>query len=214
QPRRIPADTDGEGRFSHNPEPPATAPSLDRRLGRARGPDTALGRGHIGRRPTGDPDAEEGLPRTPPVLLQHPRSCNNEPPAARQVLPSPTMTLRIGINGFGRIGRLVYRIATERGLDVIAINDVVPADNLAYLLAHDTMQGPFRLSGRPADVAVVSDGFTVDGKRTQTISVRNPAELPWKSLGVDYVLESTGLFTDFERAGGHLKGGAKRVVIA
>ena len=126
----------------------------------------------------------------------------------------PTMTLRIGINGFGRIGRLVYRIATERGLDVIAVNDVVPADNLAYLLAHDTMQGSFRLNGRPADVAVVSDGFTVDGRRTQTISVRNPAELPWKSLGVDYVLESTGLFTDFERAGGHLKGGAKRVVIS
>ena len=123
------------------------------------------------------------------------------------MLQSPTMTLRIGINGFGRIGRLVYRIATERGLDVIAVNDVVPADNLAYLLAHDTMQGSFRLNGRPADVAVVSDGFTVDGRRTQTISVRNPAELPWKSLGVDYVLESTGLFTDFERAGGHLKGG-------
>src|SRR5262249_44276775 len=108
-------------------------------------------------------------------------------PAARQMLLSPTMTLRIGINGFGRIGRLVYRIATERGLDVVAVNDVVPADNLAYLLVHDTMQGPFRLSGSPVDVAVVSDGFTVDGRRTQTTSVRNPAELPWKSLGVDYV---------------------------
>ena len=124
------------------------------------------------------------------------------------------MTFRIGINGFGRIGRLVYRIATERGLEVVAVNDLVPADNLAYLLGHDTMQGRFRLGGRPADIAVVSDGFTVDGKGTHAISVRDPAELPWKNLGVDYVLESTGLFTDFEKASGHLKAGAKRVVIS
>ncbi len=124
------------------------------------------------------------------------------------------MTVRIGINGFGRIGRLVYRIATERGLEVVAVNDLVPADNLAYLLGHDTMQGHFRLGGRPADIAIVSDGFSVDGKTTQAISVKDPAELPWKSLGVDYVLESTGLFTDFEKASGHLRQGAKRVVIS
>src|SRR5262245_11278502 len=108
-----------------------------------------------------------------------------------------TMTVRLGINGFGRIGRLVYRIAAERGLEVVAVNDVVPADNLAYLLRHDTMQGHFRLGGRPADIAVVSDGFTVDGKSTQTISVRNPAELPWKSLGaMPVTLDATSVDGD------------------
>ncbi len=124
------------------------------------------------------------------------------------------MTARIGINGFGRIGRLVYRIATERGLEVAAVNDLVPADNLAYLLRHDTMHGRFRLGDRLAEIAVAGDGFTVDGRRTRAVSVKDPAQLPWKSLGVDYVLESTGLFTDFERASGHLRAGARRVVIS
>jgi len=124
------------------------------------------------------------------------------------------MAIRIGINGFGRIGRLVYRFATERGLEVVAVNDVVPADNLAYLLRHDTMQGQFRLDGKPAEVVATGDGFTVDGRGTRVLSVRDPAELPWKSCGVDYVLESTGLFTTFEAASGHLKAGAKRVVIS
>jgi glyceraldehyde 3-phosphate dehydrogenase len=124
------------------------------------------------------------------------------------------MTIRIGINGFGRIGRLVYRVATERGLEVAAVNDLVPADNLAYLLGYDTMQGRFRLDGRLAEIAAVGDGFTVNGRKTHVFSVRDPAELSWKNEGVDYVLESTGLFTDFEKASGHLKAGAKRVVIS
>src|SRR5262249_31113339 len=124
------------------------------------------------------------------------------------------MAIRIGINGFGRIGRLVYRVAMERGLEVAAVNDVVPADNLAYLLRHDTMQGRFRLDGKPAEVVATGDGFTVDGRGTRVLSVRDPAELPWKSWGVDYVLESTGLFSTFEAASGHLKAGAKRVVIS
>ena len=124
------------------------------------------------------------------------------------------MTVRIGINGFGRIGRLFYRIATERGFEVVAVNDLVPPDNLAYLLRYDTMQGRFRVGGRPVEVAVAGDGFTVDDHATAALSVRNPAELPWGSLGVDYVLESTGLFADFENASGHLKAGAKRVVIS
>jgi glyceraldehyde 3-phosphate dehydrogenase len=124
------------------------------------------------------------------------------------------MTIRIGINGFGRIGRLVYRAATERGIEVAAVNDLVPADNLAYLLGYDTMQGRFRLDGTPAEITATGDGFTVDGRKTRVFSVRAPAELPWKNEGVDYVLESTGLFTDFEKASGHLKAGAKRVVIS
>ena len=76
------------------------------------------------------------------------------------------------------------------------------------------MQGRFRLGGRPAEIAATGDGFTVERQDTRAFSVRDPAELPWKSLGVDYVLESTGLFTDFEKASGHLKAGAKRVVIS
>ena len=124
------------------------------------------------------------------------------------------MAIRIGINGFGRIGRLVYRFATERGLEVAAVNDLVPADNLAYLLGYDSMQGRFRLGGRLAEITVTGDGFAVDGRSTRAFSMREPAELPWKSQGVDYVLESTGLFTTFETASGHLKAGAKRVVIS
>lgn len=124
------------------------------------------------------------------------------------------MALRIGINGFGRIGRLFYRIATQRGLEVVAVNDLVPADNLAYLLKYDSTHGRLRLDGKPASVQATETTFTVNERTTQTLSVKNPAELPWKDLGVDYVLESTGLFTDFEGAAGHLKAGAKRVIIS
>jgi glyceraldehyde 3-phosphate dehydrogenase len=124
------------------------------------------------------------------------------------------MAIRIGINGFGRIGRLVYRFAAERGLEVAAVNDLVPADNLAYLLGYDSMQGRFRLGGRLVEIAASGDGFTVDGRRTRAFSIKDPAELPWRAEGVDYVLESTGLFTTFETASGHLKAGAKRVVIS
>jgi glyceraldehyde 3-phosphate dehydrogenase len=124
------------------------------------------------------------------------------------------MGIRIGINGFGRIGRLVFRTATERGIEIVAVNDLVPADNLAYLLKYDTTHRRFQLGGKPAEVTASDDGFTVNGKKTRTLSVKDPAQLPWKDLGVDYVLESTGLFTDFEGASGHLKGGARRVIIS
>jgi glyceraldehyde 3-phosphate dehydrogenase len=124
------------------------------------------------------------------------------------------MAVRIGINGFGRIGRLVYRMAAERGLEVVAVNDIVPADNLAYLLGYDTMQGRFMLTGAPAQIAVTNDGFAVKGMRTRVLSMKDPGALPWKALGVDYVLESTGLFTDFEKASGHLKAGARRVIVS
>jgi glyceraldehyde 3-phosphate dehydrogenase len=124
------------------------------------------------------------------------------------------MALRTGINGFGRIGRLFYRIAAERGIDVVAVNDIVSADNLAYLLKYDTVQGRFRLESKSAEVSASASSFTVNGRKTETLSVKDPTQLPWKSLGVDYVLESTGLFTDYERASAHLKAGAHRVIIS
>jgi glyceraldehyde 3-phosphate dehydrogenase len=124
------------------------------------------------------------------------------------------MAIRIGINGFGRIGRLVYRTAVERGIEIAAVNDLVPSDNLAYLLTYDTTHRRFTLGGKPAEVKATDDGFTVNGKKTLTLSERDPGALPWKKLGVDYVLESTGLFTDFESATKHVAAGAKRVIIS
>src|SRR5690606_503398 len=120
-----------------------------------------------------------------------------------------SMAIRIGINGFGRIGRLVYRIAHQQGLDIVAINDLVPSDNLSYLLKYDTVHGRFK-----ADVSFDEGSFTVDGKTTKCLSVKDPAQLGWGDLGVDYVLESTGLFTDFDGANKHLQAGAKRVIIS
>ncbi len=128
------------------------------------------------------------------------------------------MAIRIGINGFGRIGRLVYRTAFEHGIEIVAVNDLVPADNLAYLLKYDTMHRQFAVGGKAVEIsAVASDtggSFTVNGKTTKTMAIKDPAQLPWKDLGVDYVLESTGLFTDFEKASLHVNAGAKRVIIS
>jgi glyceraldehyde 3-phosphate dehydrogenase len=124
------------------------------------------------------------------------------------------MSIRIGINGFGRIGRLVYRIGFEQGIEVVAVNDLVPADNLAYLLKYDTMHGRFLLGGKAAQVSATENSFTVNERKTTTLAEKDPSRLPWKDLGVDYVLESTGLFTDFEKASLHLSAGAKRVVIS
>ena len=126
------------------------------------------------------------------------------------------MAIRIGINGFGRIGRLMYRGAVQTGgFEIVAVNDLVPAENLAYLLKYDTMHGRFRKNGAPVDVAAVGeDGIKVDGFTTKCTAERDPAALPWKDLGCDYVLESTGLFTKFDDAKKHLDAGAKRVLIS
>jgi glyceraldehyde 3-phosphate dehydrogenase len=125
------------------------------------------------------------------------------------------MAIRVGINGFGRIGRLFYRIASENpAIEIVAVNDLVPADNLAYLLKYDTMHRQFMLGGKPATVSATENSFTVNGKLTKTMAEKDPAKLPWKDLGVHYVLESTGLFTEFEKASLHLQAGAKRVVIS
>ncbi len=120
------------------------------------------------------------------------------------------MAIKIAINGFGRIGRLVYRIAAAHGgIEVVAVNDLVPASNLAYLLQYDSTHGRF---GRK--VELTDDGFAVDGKVTRCLSVRDPATLPWKAMGVDYVLESTGLFLSHDDAGKHLEAGARRVLLS
>ena len=126
------------------------------------------------------------------------------------------MAIRIGINGFGRIGRLVYRAAAQSSdIEVVGINDLVPADNLAYLLKYDTMHGRFMVGGKPADVSATEDSFTVNGYTTKTTAVRDPGELAWGDMGVDYVLESTGFFTDAEGAQKHIdNNGCKRVVIS
>ena len=110
------------------------------------------------------------------------------------------MAVRIGINGFGRIGRLVYRICAAQGIEVVAVNDLVPADNLAYLLKYDTMHRQFMLGGKPAEISATESSFTVNGYTTKTMAEKDPAKLPWKDLKVDYVIESTGLFTEFEKA--------------
>lgn len=119
------------------------------------------------------------------------------------------MAIRVGINGFGRIGRLVYRIAHQQGIEVVAINDLVPSDNLSYLLKYDTVHGRFK-----AQVSHDENNIIVDGKKTKCLSMKDPAQLGWGDMGVDYVLESTGLFTDFDGASKHLQAGAKRVVIS
>jgi len=124
------------------------------------------------------------------------------------------MAIRVGINGFGRIGRLVYRIGFEQGVEIVAVNDIVPADNLAYLLKYDTMHGRFTVGGKQVETSATENSFTVNGRPTKATSEKDPAKLPWKELGVQYVLESTGLFTEFEKANLHVQAGAKRVVIS
>jgi len=122
--------------------------------------------------------------------------------------------VKIGINGFGRIGRNAYRAALEmRGFgkefDIVAVNDVAPVDSLAYLLKYDSVYG--KLGN---EVKVEGSGISVDGRRLEITQLKDPGEIPWRKLGVDVVIESTGLFTDKERAAKHLVGGAKKVVIS
>src|SRR6266478_6630197 len=132
------------------------------------------------------------------------------------------MAVKVAINGFGRIGRLVFRAIVEQGLigkdvEVVAVGDIVPADNLAYLLKYDSTQGRFQgevSSKKSAPDKAEDDILVVNGREMQVVSARTPAELPWKALGVQVVIESTGLFTDVEKAQGHLAAGAKKVIIS
>lgn len=120
------------------------------------------------------------------------------------------MAIRLGINGFGRIGRLVCRIlADSKEMQVVGVNDLVPSDNLAYLLRHDTTHGRFK-----GEVSAYEGGIKIHGREVRTFSEKDPANLPWKDLKVDYVIESTGLFTNKADAGKHITAGAKRVIIS
>jgi glyceraldehyde 3-phosphate dehydrogenase len=121
------------------------------------------------------------------------------------------MAVRVGINGFGRIGRNVFRAAYEAGADIewVAINDIGAPETFAHLLKYDSNYGPF-----PGLVEETSTGFRVDGTDIRFISEKDPAALPWGELGADVVIESTGLFTDRENAAKHLAAGAKKVLIS
>src|SRR4029079_13164396 len=130
--------------------------------------------------------------------------------------------VKVGINGFGRIGRLVFRALVEQGLlgkqlDVVAVNDLVPADNLAYLLKYESTPGQFQceVHAEKSSGAAEPDTLIVDGHPIKCLAVKEgPQALPWKALGVDYVIEGPGLFTEAEKPKGHLVAGAKKVIIS
>ncbi|HYV00753.1 MAG TPA: type I glyceraldehyde-3-phosphate dehydrogenase [Actinomycetota bacterium] len=121
------------------------------------------------------------------------------------------MTVRIGINGFGRIGRNFVRAAHKQGadIDIVAVNDITDAKTLAHLFKYDSVFG--RLEG---EVRVTGDGISIDGAELRVLAERNPADLPWKELGAQIVVESTGLFTDREKAQAHIEAGAEKVIIS
>jgi len=133
------------------------------------------------------------------------------------------MSIKIGINGFGRIGRLVFRAIVEQGLlgkeiDVVAVNDLVGADNLAYLVKYDSTQGRAKedvYSKKSSPEVAEDDILVVDGHEIKCLAIKEgPAALPWAALGVDIVIESTGLFVDAAKARGHITAGAKKVIIS
>ena len=121
------------------------------------------------------------------------------------------MGVRVGINGFGRIGRVIMRAAQRMGADVdfVAVNDLTDAQTLAHLLQYDSVHGPF-----PGEVQVKGDAIFVNGREIKVLAAKDPAQLPWKDLGVEVVLECTGLFRERDQAAKHLEGGAKKVIIS
>jgi glyceraldehyde 3-phosphate dehydrogenase len=121
------------------------------------------------------------------------------------------MAVKVGINGFGRIGRNILRAARQQGADIefVAVNDITTPATLAHLLKYDTILGHF-----PGTVSVDGDVLTVDGKAIKVLAERDPGKLPWSDLGVDIVVESTGLFTDAEKAKAHIAAGARKVIIS
>jgi glyceraldehyde 3-phosphate dehydrogenase (phosphorylating) len=120
------------------------------------------------------------------------------------------LTIKVGINGFGRIGRLAFRaMAADPALEVVAVNDLTDAKTLAHLLKYDSVHKRF-----PHDVVATEGGFTVDGREVKVMAQRDPGALPWGELGVDLVIESTGFFTDGEKAKAHINAGAKKVMIS
>jgi glyceraldehyde 3-phosphate dehydrogenase len=119
------------------------------------------------------------------------------------------MAIKVGINGFGRIGRNIMRAAMgDRGIDIVAVNDLTNAQTLAHLLKYDSILGNLK-----ADISAAGDRITVDKDEFQVLSIKDPAQLPWQSLGVEVVLESTGIFTNRDGAAKHIAAGAKKVII-
>jgi glyceraldehyde 3-phosphate dehydrogenase (phosphorylating) len=121
------------------------------------------------------------------------------------------MAVKVGINGFGRIGRNFFRAVRQRGadVDIVSVNDITDPTTLAHLLKYDSVHGPL-----DAEVKATGDGVVVDGKELRVTAERDPAKLPWKDLGVELVIESTGLFTEREKAAKHLEAGARKVIIS
>jgi glyceraldehyde 3-phosphate dehydrogenase len=117
---------------------------------------------------------------------------------------------KVGINGFGRIGRLVLRAALEKGVDVVAVNDpFIPLDYMVYMFKYDSTHGRFK-----GEVSVDGDHLVIDGKKIAVYGERDPTAIPWASAGAEYVVESTGVFLTKEKAGAHFKGGAKKVIVS
>ncbi len=125
------------------------------------------------------------------------------------------MAIRVAINGFGRIGRAFARRSTGRGIDIVAVNDLGSLANLAYLLKYDTVYGraPFTVAHQQPTANSQQPTFIIDGREVKFFSEKDPANLPWRDLNIDVVVESTGFFTDYEKASAHITAGAKRVVI-
>ena len=120
------------------------------------------------------------------------------------------MSIKVGINGFGRIGRMVFRASVNHpDIEIVGINDLCPADYLAYMLKYDTMHGQFK-----GEVSATEKAIVVNGKSIPVYAERNPADIPWGQLGAEYVVESTGLFLTKEKAQGHIDAGAKKVVVS
>ena len=118
------------------------------------------------------------------------------------------MAIRVAINGFGRIGRAFARLSHGRGIEIVAVNDLGSLENLAYLLKYDTVYGR-----APFTVEAKDNALYIDGKEVKFVSEKDPTQLPWKELAIDVVIESTGFFTDYEKAQAHITAGARRVVI-
>nr|HPM13545.1 glyceraldehyde 3-phosphate dehydrogenase N-terminal domain-containing protein [Bacteroidales bacterium] len=120
------------------------------------------------------------------------------------------MAIKIGINGFGRIGRFVFRQAIAKGtVEVVAINDLIDVDYMAYMLKYDSTHGQFK-----GTVEVKDGKLIVNGKTIRVTAERNPADINWGAVGADYVVESTGLFLEKAKAQGHIDGGAKKVILS
>ena len=120
------------------------------------------------------------------------------------------MSIKVGINGFGRIGRMVFRASVNHpDIEIVGINDLCPADYLAYMLKYDTMHGRFQ-----GEVSSTENAIVVNGKQIPVYAERNPSDIPWGKIGAEYVVESTGLFLTKEKAQGHIDAGAKKVIMS